>query len=159
MITQKTTRRAVIWIAVLLGVGVGSARAQTDTDITAVTAANNAFYTALSSLDAASMEKVLAREAYVATIGPRSTAVEIGSDVVQNGFKNFMATLAQLTVKPVDTQVHVNGNVAWTIGRETAEGKLKNGTSISGTNFVSNVFEKKDGRWLLVLHHAQRIPQ
>ena len=61
--------------------------------------------------------------------------------------------------KPVDTQIHINGNVAWVVGGETYDAKLKDGTSVAGTNFVTNVFEKTDGRWLMVSHHAHRPPQ
>jgi ketosteroid isomerase-like protein len=158
MIRKRTTCGAAISIAVLLSIGVG-ARAQTDADITAVTAANNAYYSALSTLDAAAMEKAWARESYIANVGPFAKAIQIGSSAVQDGFKTFAPGVAQLVVKPSETQVRINGNVAWTIGRETAVGKLKNDASISGENFVSNVFEKKDGRWLMVSHHAQRVPQ
>jgi hypothetical protein len=157
MITKRTTCGAAISIAVLLSVGVG-ARAQTDADVAAVTAANNAYYSALSTLDAAAMEKAWARESYIANVGPFAKAIQSGS-TIQDSFKTFVPTVAQLVVKPVDTQVRINGNAAWTIGRETAVGKLKNDASLSGENFVSNVFEKKDGRWLMVSHHAQRVPQ
>jgi ketosteroid isomerase-like protein len=160
MTTKQTTWGTAMLIAVLLSVGIGNARAQTEADVAAVTAANNAFYTAISALDPVAMEKVWSQESYVASIGPRSKAVAVGSAAVQDSYKkDVMATLAQLTAKPLDTQVHVNGNLAWTVGRETGEAKLKDGTSRVTTNFVTNVFEKKDGRWLLVSHHAQLVPQ
>jgi ketosteroid isomerase-like protein len=56
-------------------------------------------------------------------------------------------------------QVHINGNAAWVVGRETFEAKLKDGTSAAGANFVTNVFEKIDGRWLMVSHHAHNVPK
>ncbi len=158
MISKRTTCGAAISIAVLLSIGVG-AGAQTDADAAAVTAANNAYYLALSTLDPAAMEKAWARESYIANVGPLAKAIQIGSSAVQDGFKTFLSNAAQLVVKPSDTQVRVNGNVAWTIGRETAVGKMKNDASLSGENFVSNDFEKKDGHWLMVSHHAQRVPQ
>jgi ketosteroid isomerase-like protein len=160
MMIEGTTRRATILIAVLLGVGMSSARAQTDADVAAVTAANNAFYTALSALDAAALEKVWAHEAYVANVGPQSKAVTIGWPAVLDAYKNgVIANTAQQIVKASHMHVHNNGNAAWVIGRETVEGKLKNGTQITATNFATSVFEKKDGRWLMVSHHAQRVPQ
>jgi ketosteroid isomerase-like protein len=146
-------------IAVLVGIGAGNARAQADGDVAAVTAANNAFDTAMSGLDAAAMAKIWAPEAYITNIGPRSKTVVIGSPVVQNDFKDFFTALAQMVLKPVDPQVHVNGNVAWTVGLETGEAKSKDGASRAIANLVTNVFEKKDGRWLLVSHQAQAVPQ
>jgi ketosteroid isomerase-like protein len=62
--------------------------------------------------------------------------------------------------RSLDEQVsRLNGNMAWTVGREMTEAKLKDGTSCVRTSLVTDVFEKKDGRWLLVSHHAQPVPQ
>jgi ketosteroid isomerase-like protein len=163
MIKQGTTRKTATLIAVLLGLGMGSAHAQSESDVAEVSAANNAFYAALSALDAAAMEKVWAHEPYVTSIGPANKAVTTGWVALQDGYKSFMActapTIAQVMNKPVDTQVHINGNVAWVVGRGTYERTMKDGTSNAGENFMTNVFEKKEGRWLMVSHHAQRVPQ
>jgi len=165
VITQGTTRKAAMLIAVLLGLGIGSAHAQTGTDVADVTAANNAFYAAFSALDAAAMEKVWAHESYVTSIGPRSKVVLTGWAAVLESSKNFMTALlktvdvAQRSVIPVDAQIHINGNVAWIVGQETVNNRLKDGTQTTGANFVTNVFEKKDGHWLMVSHHAHTLPQ
>jgi ketosteroid isomerase-like protein len=114
----------------------------------------------MSGLDAAAMEKVWAPESYITNIRPRAKTVSIGSPVVQNDFKDgLFPALAQMVLKPVDPQVHVNGNVAWAVGLETGEAKAKDGTSRAIANLVTNIFEKKDGRWLLVSHQAQAVPQ
>ena len=157
--TKRMIYSAAMLIAVLASVGMGNAHAQTDADIVAVTAANNAFYAAMSGLDPAAMEKVWAPEAYITNIRPRSKTVIIGSPVVQNGFKDFFPALAQMVLKPNNPQVHVNGSVAWTVGLETGEAKAKDGTSRAIANLTTNIFEKKDGRWLLVSHQAQAVPQ
>jgi ketosteroid isomerase-like protein len=165
MTTKQTTWGTATLIAVLLSVGIGNARAQSDADVAAVSAANNAFYTALSALDAAAMGKVWANETYVTSISPRSKAVMTGWAAVQDSYKSLMTDgrlpcgESKRCIEPVDTQVRVNGNVAWTVGRETSNRKLKDGTQTTGTNFVSNVFEKKDGHWLMVSHHAHIVPQ
>ena len=159
MVTKRTTCRAGMLTAVLLTAGI-SVRAQPNADVAAVTAANNAFYSAISTLDPAAMEKVWSQEPYVASIGPRSKTIAVGSVAVQESYKNdVMAMLAQLTARPVDAEVHVNANVAWVIGKETSEGKMKDGSAFGGMNFVTSIFEKKDGRWLMVSHHAHRVPQ
>ena len=159
MITNRTTCRPAILIAGLLTISI-SVRAETNGDIAAVTAANDAFYAAVSTLDSAAMEKVWSQEPYVSNIGPRSKTIAVGPVAVQASYKNdVMATLAQLTAKPIETEVHVNGNVAWVIGKETSEGKTRDGSAFGGTNFVTSMFEMKDGRWLMVSHHANRVPQ
>jgi ketosteroid isomerase-like protein len=55
--------------------------------------------------------------------------------------------------------MHIDGNVAWVVGKETSEGKMKDGSAFGGTNFSTSIFEKQDGRWLMVSHHAHRMPQ
>jgi ketosteroid isomerase-like protein len=164
MTKQKTTRRTGLLIAALIGFGMGSAYAQSSADVAAVMEANNAFYSALGALDAAAMDGVWAHEPYVTNISPANKAVTTGWVAVQDGWKSFMTAAMQKfqgtgIAKPVDTQVHINGNVAWTVGKETVDRKLNDGTQFTGTNFVSNVFEKKDGRWLMVSHHAHIVPQ
>jgi ketosteroid isomerase-like protein len=59
----------------------------------------------------------------------------------------------------VDAQIHVNGNVAWEMGLETGEAKLKDGTARKVDNIVTNVYEQAGGRWLIVSHQAQPKPQ
>jgi hypothetical protein len=39
------------------------------------------------------------------------------------------------------------------------ERTLKNGEVQNTQNFVTNIYEKKDGQWLIVSHHAHPIPQ
>jgi len=147
-------------VTVVLAAGMTSTSAQTDADIAAVTSANSGYYDAVSTLDAAAMGKVWAHETYVDNIGPQHKAIQFGWDAIQDAFKNgTIANSAQLTVKPIDPKVHIVGDAAWVIGQESADGTLKNGTRITGTNFAISVFEKKDGHWLMVSHHGQRVPQ
>ncbi len=127
MISQHAACGSAIAIAALLSIGTG-ARAQTGSDAAAVTAANNAFYTAISALDPVAMAKVWSREPYVTSIGPRSKIVASGPTAVQDSYSaDVMATLAQLTSKPLDTQMHINGNVAWVVGKESSQGRMKDG--------------------------------
>jgi len=37
--------------------------------------------------------------------------------------------------------------------------KLKSGQAINASTFQTDVFEKQDGKWLLVSHMAWRVPQ
>jgi len=152
--------RAAAAAGALLAAEAGSAHSQTDVDIAAVMAANNGYYAAVSTLDPAAMGKVWAHEAYVDNVGPQHKAIQFGWDAIQDAFKNgTIANSAQLTVNPIEPKVHISGNVAWVTGQESADGTLKNGTRITGTNFAISVFERIDGHWLMVSHHGQRAPQ
>ena len=58
-----------------------------------------------------------------------------------------------------DVHGHVNGNLAWEMGQEGGTLKLKDGKEIKADYIVTNVYEKIDGRWLMVSHHVQPKPQ
>lgn len=159
MTVRSTRSRLALAIALLLTVGVGIARAQS----AEVTAANDAFYTALSTFDMGAMDKAWAHEPYVFYVAPASKAMTIGWPAVQAALQTSlqasMSSIAERTVKPVEVQVRINGDTAWVTGMEEGTGKRKDGSPYEAHTFVTNVFEKKDGRWLMVSHHAQTIPK
>ncbi len=130
-------------------------RADSSSDLAAVAAANNAFYSAESALDVAAMEKVWAHEDYVAIVSPRANAPMIGWTALQAYFAKNFGNMAQFSLKPVDAHVRVNGNTAWVVGKEEvgSTSKLKDGTPISSrSTLVTNIFEKNGERWLMVSH-------
>jgi ketosteroid isomerase-like protein len=158
MIVRGWTR-LVCLAAALAGVCWGSANAQSSDDTAAVLAANRAFYAALSALDLAAMEKIWAHDSDVLYIGPFHRKMVIGWPAVRTEFVANKANVAEISVKPVEMHVRVNGDTAWVFGTEEGAALPKVGISASGSNFVTNIFKKEDGRWLMVVHHAQRIPQ
>ena len=59
-----------------------------------------------------------------------------------------------------EPHIHVNGNLAWEIGQETGESKLKDGKVGKIDWTVTNVYEKQaNGRWLMVSYDTQPKPQ
>jgi len=56
-----------------------------------------------------------------------------------------------------ESHVRTNGKVAWAVGIEKVELLRKDGKTLSFDAFVTNVFEQRDGRWLLVSHQATPI--
>jgi hypothetical protein len=137
----------------------GNALAQGASELDAVKAANQALYAALSTLNIADMDKVWAREPYVFYVGPNTKAMTVGWPAVRAAYEASFVPLSRRTVKATDTHIRIIGSVAWVVGREEASFIRKDGTSVTGMNFVTNVLEKKDGHWLIVSHHAQRIPK
>jgi ketosteroid isomerase-like protein len=158
MILQRRIR-LVCLVAALAGPSLGPANAQPGDDTAAVLAANQAFYAALSALDLAAMENIWAHDPDVLYIGPFHRKIVIGWPAVRNEFVANKANVAEISVKPLNMHVRVNGDTAWVFGAEEGAALPKVGISASGSNFVTNIFKKTDGRWLMVAHHAQRIPQ
>ena len=45
------------------------------------------------------------------------------------------------------------------MAQETGSAKFKDGKEVKIDSLVTNVYEKLDGRWLIVSHHVQPKPQ
>jgi hypothetical protein len=45
------------------------------------------------------------------------------------------------------------------VGVETTQRTLKTGEVLNTQNFVTNIYENKDGQWLMVSHHASPLPR
>jgi ketosteroid isomerase-like protein len=158
---QKMNRRILIALITALGVlSVSGGAAQQAPDIEGVKAASKAFYDALPVLDDGTvMEKVWAGTPYVTYIGPRNTSIIVGWAAQKKYWESFNKGFAWRNVALVDVHRHVNGNLAWEIGLETGQAQLKDGAMRKVDWFVTNVYEKLDGRWLMVSHHVQPKPQ
>ncbi|MCS3451994.1 MULTISPECIES: YybH family protein [Bradyrhizobium] len=86
-------------------------------------------------------------------------AYGLGWDAVRKSWEGTFARFAEISVSMNEPQIHVAQNVAWVVGIESAEGKFKNGDAVSFTAFTTNMYEKRDGHWLMVLHTTSRVPQ
>ena len=157
-------RRNVLRLSAITALGLAllsdNALAQQAADVEGVKAASKAFYAALAALDnGASMEKVWAHTPYVTYVGPRHTSVLVGWDAQKKYWPEANGLFTQRNVTLSDQHIHVNGNLAWEMGQETGEQKMKDGRSPKLDYLVTNVYEKVDGKWLIVSHHVQPKPQ
>lgn len=134
--------------------------AQSSADIDGVKVASKAFYDAVVVIDdGTAMEKVWARRPYVTYIGPRSTSIIVGWEAQKGYWAEFNKAFAQRAVTLVGAHVHAVGDLAWEIGAEVGQAQMKDGTTRKVDWLVTNVYEKIDGRWLMVSHHVQPKPQ
>jgi len=148
---------ALLFLA--LALPTGDAVAQKASDMEAVKAANQAFYAALSARDIRAMEKVWSRKPDIRNIGPRSKAIDVGWDGLKKGLETVFDAFPELTVSEEQIHIRIRGQVAWVSGIEKAQRKTKTGETQTGTNFGTSIFEKQEGRWLMVYHHASAISQ
>ena len=156
MLTLITTAVAWLWIAL----AASNAVAQPAADMEGVKAASKAFYAALAVIDnGETMEKVWAHTPYVTYVGPRSKSIIVGWDAQAKYWVETNKLFLERPVTLSDQQIHVNGNLAWEMGQETGDSKLKDGSTRKTDFIVTNVYEKLDGRWLIVSHHVQPKPQ
>jgi ketosteroid isomerase-like protein len=148
------------WLCTVFPASQAAAQ-QTEADNEGVKAASKAFYTALAVIDnGEAMEKVWAQTPYVTFVGPRSKSIIRGWDAQKKYWAETNKAFASRNVSLSESYIHVNGNLAWEMGEEVGESKMKDGT-VGKTNWiVTNVYEKQaDGRWLMVSHHVQPKPQ
>src|SRR5215472_2648047 len=153
-------RRNVLTLSAITALGLAllsdNALGQQAADVEGVKAASKAFYVALAALDnGVAMEKVWAHTPYVTYVGPRSKTIIVGWDAQKKYWVDTDPLFSQRNVTLSDQHIHVNGNLAWEIGQETGEQKLKDGGSPKLHYLVTNVYEKIDGHWFIVSHHVQ----
>ena len=151
--------RALVFSALVLVVGNGISYAQSDTDN--VKAVVDAYHAALSALDASKMEALWAHDDTVMLINPRDQSVSSGWDAVKKNWETTFSVFSELKVTQADgPHIQVKGDVAWSTGIANAASKTKKGVVVANApTFETDVFEKRDGNWLLVSHTALRVPQ
>ena len=119
-----------------------------------------AFYDALSGRDIAAMRCVWADRPYIVNIGPRSRMMDVGYDAVMPYWERSFNFFSRMSSVSSNTRIRVNGDVAWAIGNETADLQPRSGGDVLRfETFVTHVFERIDGKWMLVSHHAQMVPR
>ena len=151
----KTIGPALVLLCTLL---IGGVAAEQSSEIDAVKAANQAFYSAFSARDVAAMQKVWSSNADIQNIGPTNKSVTVGWDKMGKGFEGLFDTFPELNAS-MEPQIKIVGVVAWATGIEQVQRKDKAGVSSSARNLVTNIFQNQDGHWLMVHHHASPIPQ
>ena len=159
MIWNCCLRQLIIATGLIFILGTVGLHAEQKSDIEAVSAANLAFDRALSARDINAMEKVWAAEPYVIAVHPASKILIVGWDAVRKSWEGTFDRFSEISVSMKEPQIHVTQNVAWVVGVESAQGKFKNGNPVSFAAFTTNMYEKQDGRWLMVLHTTSRGPQ
>ena len=153
-IIAVTTASLILGSWLTVDSAVGQQNAQLTSDVEDVNAASQVFNAAISARDIGAMDKVWTHEAYATFMGPLSTTVVVGWDGVREmRFSQF----DRVIISVAESHVRTNGKAAWAVGIEKVQLLRKNGDTLSFDAFVTNVFENRDGRWLIVAHQATPI--
>jgi ketosteroid isomerase-like protein len=123
----------------------------------ALLAANAAFDAALSRLDIGAVDALSLHEAHAMAIHPAAREITRGPEAVRKSWEAVADRFAQLSVRLDDPQAVALDNVGWVSGTEVVTGKRKTGETVSYTALTTNVFEKRDGRWLVSAHLTARL--
>jgi ketosteroid isomerase-like protein len=139
----------------LVAFGAVSARADDKADLLA---ANTQVEEAFSKLDVKAIEATWSQDGSVSVIHPASKAPLLGWEAVENGYADHPVRYKDFSVVMDNPQIAINGNIAWIVGVEKVYAHRANGDVLDISALATNIFEKRSGKWLLVHHHASRMP-
>jgi ketosteroid isomerase-like protein len=155
----RLTSVPLLFLAAAFVVPDSIGRAQQPSDRDVIKAAIEAFDTALSTRDMRGVEQAWVHDAYVAVVSPRDKSFSLGWDAVRNHYQDVFDFWSYLKVSlERQPQIHVNQDTAWAISMQSATGQTKTGEPLFFSTLVTDVFEKREGRWLMVSHHSSRVP-
>ena len=125
------------------------------TDESDVLEANAAFYRAFESLELARMEAVWLSAPYVTCVHPGWQLLTGWGPVMESWRRIFEGTL-EMRFTLADVCAERRGDVAWVVLTEEIVSRHRDG-KVEAQVQATNVFERRDGRWLLVHHHGSPV--
>jgi ketosteroid isomerase-like protein len=121
----------------------------------AVVAANEAFYRAFETLEIREMEKVWLRASHIKCVHPGWPLLR-GWGPIMTSWERIFANTFGMRFTLSDVHVEVTGSLGWVVLIEELESRGYEGVSRSEI-LTTNLFEKRDGLWFIVHHHASPI--
>jgi ketosteroid isomerase-like protein len=121
----------------------------------AVRAANQRFYAAFESLDLAEMDAVWAHEEDVQCVQP-GWELLLGWDDIRERWARIFKNIKRVRVALSGVRVRVEGRVGWVACAARITTAFADGFD-EATVQATNVFVEREGRWLLVVHHASPL--
>ncbi|KAI5561158.1 hypothetical protein POPTR_016G105600v4 [Populus trichocarpa] len=118
-----------------------------------VLAANARFYNAFRKGDLAAMQSLWAKADNVCCVHPGASGIQGYDDVMESWELVWMNYDFPLEIELKNVRVHFRGDVGYVTCVEFVRTK----GSSWGAQFVTNVFEKIDGQWLISIHHASPV--
>ena len=151
--------------ALLIGFATarGSGALAQSSDEEGVRAAVSAFYAALNARDIQAMEALWAPDANVIMIhpsGPHARAPAVGPEAVRQSFAGTWPNFAEWSVAVNDVRVQVSQGWAVVLATTPVHVKMRNSDTASDFLALATiVYERRDGRWLIVHQHVSQPPR
>ncbi|XP_020236497.1 uncharacterized protein LOC109816044 isoform X2 [Cajanus cajan] len=120
---------------------------------TTVFGANSRFYESFRTGDLAAMQALWAKKDEVCCVHPGLKGISGYDDIIESWDFVWANYEFPLEIKLEDIKVHARGDMGYVTCMEFV--KTKGGRW--GGQFVTNVFEKIDGQWLICIHHASPV--
>ncbi len=133
--------------------------AHASSEASKVKAVNLAYYKALSARDLRAMESVWTCAADNILIAPPVDPHSyLGWAAINRYWETYWPTFDRFSVSMRVKKVNITGPVAWVHGIETSRRRKKNGDVSNSQNFGTNIFVKRNDRWLMVFHQSAVSP-
>lgn len=126
-----------------------------NSDVERVQLLNQRFYEALSGQNLVTMEKVWSHGRHVRCVHLGREVLN-GWDVIRESWRTMFTDAICLTVKPAFSEAVVIGPMAIVTCRESISSFTLEGMLTTEAQ-ATNIFEKSDGQWLLIHHHASPV--
>jgi ketosteroid isomerase-like protein len=124
-------------------------------DRDAVLDANRAFYRAFESLDLEQMEAVWLQAPFIKCVHPGRGQL-VGWGPVMDSWARIFANTLAMRFSLTGVQAEVVGDLGWVVLRENIESENEEGAVATQVE-ATNIFERHEGRWYLVHHHASPV--
>ena len=128
------------------------------TDEQSALAANERFYRALESADLAAMESLWLHADWVKCAHP-GWGVLVGWEAVRQSWAQIFAVKSQMRVAATDISLQVEGDTAYVSCCEQLAVFTNAAAPLSVTTNAANLFQRVNGVWRMIHHHASRLPQ
>lgn len=138
---------------------VASAVASSATSsVESLVAANKLFDAMISRLDTAGIDSISLNEPHVYAIHPNAREITFGPEAVRKSWLAVAERFTELNVVLENPKAVLRDSVGWVTGNEVVTGKRKDGALVSYSALTTNIFEFRNGRWLLSAHLTSRVP-
>lgn len=119
---------------------------------------NERFYVALESADLGAMEALWLHADWVKCVHPGWQLIT-GWDNVIESWRRIFANSGGMRVSTNDVSIRISGDSAWLSCTENLAIFLDSSSApMTATTTATNLFQRVDGSWLLVHHHASPTP-
>ena len=117
---------------------------------------NQRFYEALGRRDLELMGTVWVKDSRAGCVHPGWIMLQ-GWEAIRQSWENVFDPRDQLNIRLSNVNVEVRGDVAWvTCIQELIY--IKRNPIVMNISQSTNIFERHESGWLMVLHHASPIP-
>ena len=118
---------------------------------------NNRFYRALAQADLAGMDEVWAHSPKTECVHPGWDRLR-GWPAIRESWRRIFQGQGPQPVDISDILVHRRGDMAWVTCYENIARESGLGSVQISQMLATNVYERIDGRWRLVIHHTSPSP-